>query len=453
MEKYMSNKDGESPIDLGSRTPPSRPSDLTYQAGFGNQHASEAIVGALPIGRNSPQRHPLGLYTEQISGTSFTAPRADNRRTWVYRIFPSAASQGKFDRIESALLPTTRMQAEATPNRHRWERWPIPSAPIDFVAGLTPIAISGRAEDLEGVTIYSFAINRSMFRRVFTSVDGELLIIPQTGKLHILTELGALQVDPGEIILIPRGIRFSVRVESDSASGYVCENFGASFRLPELGLIGANGLANARDFLAPTAQYENDANPVECVMKFGGALWTCQLRRSPFDVVAWHGNLVPYKYSLWNFNALNSVTYDHSDPSIFTVLTSPSAIPGVANSDFAALPPRWSVSEGTFRPPWFHRNVMSEFVISLFGPPEARGSHYQVQSAHLHNCMGAHGPDPEVFSRASSVDLKPTREESLGVMFESRLSFRVTDQAMNAANHVSNYSDNWAGMPVLFEAV
>ncbi|HZT51537.1 MAG TPA: homogentisate 1,2-dioxygenase, partial [Stellaceae bacterium] len=336
--------------------------DLRYLTGFGNEFATEAVPGALPQGQNSPQKPPHGLYAEGISGTPFTAPRHENRRTWTYRIRPSAMHR-PFRRIDRGLLRSTPFdEAPTPPDRLRWDPLPAPDAPGDFLGGLVTIAGNGDASARVGVAIHWYCAARPMQDRVFADLDGELLFVPQEGRVRLRTELGVLDAAPGEIAVVPRGIKFQLDPASGQARGWVGENYGPLLRLPELGPIGANGLANPRDFLAPVAAYEDRERAVEVVHKFEGHLWAMELDHSPFDVVAWHGNYVPYKYDLANFMAINTVSFDHPDPSIFTVLTSPSGLPGTANLDFVIFPPRWQVAEHTFRPPWFHRNVMSEFM-------------------------------------------------------------------------------------------
>ena len=426
------------------------PSVRKYIPGFGNQHQSEALPGALPVGQNSPQKPPLGLMAEHISATAFTAPRAENQHTWVYRIRPSVM-HSEFKQTSEGRLGTAPLAgSKITPNRCRWDPWPIPARPTDFIGGLTTLIANGNVEERNGSAVHVYAINQPMVDRVIANFDGELLIVPEQGGLVLITELGVLEVEPCEVALIPRGIKFRVELSGGTARGFVGENYGTPFRLPELGPIGSNGLANPRDWLAPVAAFEDRDGTFEFVVKFGGGLWIAQLPHSPFDVVAWHGNCAPMKYDLARFNAMNTVTYDHADPSIFTVLHSPSELPGTANVDFAAFPPRWFVAEHTFRPPWFHRNTMSEFVAGLKGTPEARARGYVQGSCHMHNCMAAHGPDPEVFKLASSAELKPTRDENFAIMFESRLPFRVAAAAQNSETLRKNYDQNWDGMPRFF---
>src|SRR3982751_2636255 len=349
-----------------------------YQSGFGNHFATEAIADTLPVGRNSPQRVAHGLYAEQLSGTAFTAPRSENRRSWLYRIRP-AAMHGTFSLLADATGARPRFHNDfgdgpITPDQLRWNPLPMPNdnAPVDFLDGLFTMAGNGSPAALHGIGVHLYAANRDMRDRFFYDADGELLIVPQQGRLHIETELGVIDLEPQEIAVIPRGIRFRVALPDGPSRGYLCENFGALLRLPDLGPIGSNGLANPRDFLAPNAAYEDREGSCELVAKFQGHLWRADIGHSPLDVVAWHGNDAPYKDDLRRFNTIGSISYDHPDPSIFTVLTSASDTPGVANIDFAIFPPRWLVAENTFRPPWFHRNIASEFMGLIYGAYDAK---------------------------------------------------------------------------------
>ena len=420
---------------------------LTYLPGFGNEHVSEAVAGALPAGRNSPQRAPLGLYAEQISGTAFTQPRAVNRRTWVYRIMPSA-SHPPFGRIDNGLLRSAPFRdVEPNPNRLRWDPPPLPPAGTDFVAGLYPVGGNGDTLSHAGIGIHWYAANASMTDRYFVDSDGELLLVPQDGRLLLHTELGVLLAGPGEIAVIPRGIRFRVELPDGSARGYACENYGACFTLPERGPIGANGLANERDFLAPTAAYEEERRAVQVVQKFGGNLWAADYDHSPLDVVGWHGDYTPYKYDLANFMVIGTISFDHPDPSIFTVLTSPTDSPGLANADFVAFAPRWLVGEDTFRPPWFHRNIMSEFMGLVRGSYDAKAEGFLPGGASLHNCFNSHGPDAETFERASSEVLAPQKiDATLAFMFETRWPVVLTQHAMDAPHRQPRYDDVWRGL-------
>jgi homogentisate 1,2-dioxygenase len=425
---------------------------LDYMPGFGNEHVTEAVPGALPHGRNSPQKPPRGLYTEQISGTAFTVPRAENRHSWLYRIRPSAM-HGKLRRIDDGLLRSAPFtEAEPTPNRLRWNPFPLPGARRDFVEGLATMGGNGDAGARVGVGIHLYGATRSMEGRVFYDADGELLLVPQEGRLLLRTELGIIEAAPGEIALVPRGIKLAVDLPDGAARGYVLENYGSPFRLPELGPIGANGLANPRDFLYPVAAFERRATPTEMIVKFGGHLWATELPHSPLDVVAWHGNHAPCKYALATFNVIGSVSFDHPDPSIFTVLTSPSESAGTANCDFVVFPPRWLVAEGTFRPPWFHRNVMSEFMGLVHGTYDAKAEGFLPGGASLHNAMSAHGPDAATFEKAIAAELAPQKiVDTLAFMFETRLPIRPTRFALETEALQDGYDSCWLGFRAPFD--
>ncbi len=419
--------------------------DSLLQSGFGNHFATEAVAGALPVGRNSPQRVPFGLYAEQLSGSAFTAPRAENRRSWLYRLRPGASHPPFKPFAGAGRLASAPFDGPVAPNRLRWEPLPLPGASTDFIEGLVTYGGNGDVGTSAGIAVHLYAANASMRDRVFFNADGEFLIVPQSGVLDIFTELGQMLVRPGHIAVIPRGVRFRVAVDGP-VCGYVCENYGAPFKLPDLGPIGANGLANPRDFKTPTARFEDTAVPTQLVQKFQGALWTTTIPWSPLDVVAWHGNLAPYTYDLALFNTINTVSYDHPDPSIFTVLTSPSEIPGTANCDFVIFPPRWMVAEDTFRPPWFHRNVMSEFMGLIHGAYDAKADGFSPGGASLHNGMSGHGPDKASYDKAVLADLKPQKiENTLAFMFESRWVIRPTSWALQTPLVQLDYDDCWAG--------
>jgi homogentisate 1,2-dioxygenase len=423
-----------------------------YQSGFGNSFATEAVPGALPIGRNSPQRAAHGLYAEQLSGTAFTAPRSENRRSWLYRIRP-AAMHGTFVPFAQPRFHNDFGDGPVTPDQLRWNPLPLAQAPADFVDGLFTMAGNGGPAAQHGVGIHLYAANRDMQGRFFYDADGELLIVPQQGRLHIATELGVLDVEPHEIAVIPRGVRFRVELPDGAARGYVCENFGALLRLPDLGPIGSNGLANARDFLTPNAAFEDVEGAAggpgfELIAKFQGHLWRADIAHSPLDVIAWHGNYAPYKYDLRRFNAIGSISFDHPDPSIFLVLNSPSDTPGVGNMDFVIFPPRWLVAQDTFRPPWFHRNVASEFMGLVHGAYDAKAEGFAPGGCSLHNCMTGHGPDAATFDKASTADLsKPdVITNTMAFMFETRAVIRPTQQALEAAHRQRDYQACWAGL-------
>ncbi len=416
---------------------------LTYLAGFNNEFATEAVAGALPVGQNSPQKPAFGLYAEQISGTAFTVPRHQSKRVWLYRLRPSAV-HGPYRRIDNGRLGGPL--AEPSPNRLRWDPLPFPERPTDFIAGLTTMLIGAGAAADNGIAVHIYAANESM-RRVFWNADAEMLLVPQQGRLHIDTELGQLSVAPNEIAVIPRGIRFRVALPDGTARGYVCENHGAVLRLPDLGPIGANGLANPRDFLSPTAWFEERDEPTEIVQKFMGGLWSTTLDHSPLDVVAWHGNLTPYKYDLSRFMTINTVSFDHPDPSIFTVLTSPSETAGVANLDFVIFPPRWMVAEHTFRPPWFHRNVMNECMGLVHGAYDAKVGGFMPGGLSLHGMHSAHGPDAVSTERAMTADLAPHKiDNTLAFMFETRHLLIPTRHATTIPQLQPGYDAVWNGL-------
>ena len=426
----------------------------TYQTGFLNHFSSEAVAGALPIGRNSPQRPAFGLYAEQFSSSAFTVPRHDNRRSWLYRMRPAAA-HAPFTPYASArqLQSAPFGEAPPSPNRLRWDPLPLPDAPTEWIDGLVSFCGNGDVGTGAGIAVHLYAANASMDRRAVQFSDGELLLVPQQGALRIVTELGRMDVPPGHIGLIPRGMRFRVELDGP-ARGYVAENYGAPFQLPGLGPIGANGLAALRDFETPVAWFEDRDEKFELIQKFQGALWRTTLDHSPFDVVAWHGNSAPCRYDLGRFNTIGTVSFDHPDPSIFTVLTSPGEQPGTANCDFVIFPPRWMVGEDTFRPPWFHRNVMSEFMGLVRGEYDAKQAAksgqggFEPGGASLHNQMAGHGPDVASTAKAMAADLVPVKlDDTLAFMFESRWVLRPTAWAMDTPLLQTDYDACWEGFP------
>ena len=423
-----------------------------YQSGFGNEFATEALPGVLPIGQNSPQKVAHGLYAEQISGSAFTAPRSENKRSWLYRIRPAAMHQAFVEKAHTTLMSGPFDAAAPSPNQLRWNPFPLPDVPTDFIDGLITIAGNGSPDSQCGIAIHVYAANRSMQDRFFYNADGELLLVPQQGGLSLRTEMGVLDIAPGDIAVIPRGVRFAVDLTEDSARGYVCENYGAMLRLPDLGPIGANGLANPRDFETPVAAYEDREGRFELLAKFAGKLWSAEIGHSPLDVVGWHGNYAPYKYKLAHFNVINSVSFDHADPSIFTVLTSPSATAGTANMDFVIFPPRWMVAEHTFRPPWFHRNVMSEYMGLVYGEYDAKAEGFLPGGGSLHNCMSGHGPDATTFEAASTAVLSPQKlDKTMAFMFETRLLLRPTSLALNSPQLQQDYLQCWHGLKKHFK--
>ncbi|MDX1901766.1 MAG: homogentisate 1,2-dioxygenase [Gammaproteobacteria bacterium] len=417
--------------------------NIQYLNGFGNHFQSEALPNTITPGRNSPQSVPHGLYAEQLSGSAFTVPRDHNLHTWLYRIRPSVM-HGEFKKVQQDHLASPPFHhIETPPTQMRWDPLPYSTTKKNFIQSLFTIAGN------EGAAIHLYGANVSMEKEFFYDADGELLIVPQEGKLQFNTEMGVLEIAPGEIIVIPRGIKFQVILLEKHARGYVCENFGVPFRLPELGIIGANGLANPRDFQAPTAAFSKQEGQFKLLTKFQGNLWEAKIAHSPLDVVAWHGNYVPYKYHLSYFNVINTVSFDHPDPSIFTVLTSPSQIQGVANIDFVIFPPRWMVAENTFRPPYFHRNIMNEYMGLIHGTYDAKNTGFVPGGGSLHNCMSAHGPDANAFKNATTQTLKPEYyKDTLAFMFEAQHVWRLTPHALNADFRQKEYLSCWQGLPV-----
>jgi homogentisate 1,2-dioxygenase len=418
--------------------------DLRYQTGIGNEFATEAIEGALPVGRNSPQRAPLGLYAEQFSGTAFTVPRVHNKRTWTYRIRPSVLHK-PFQQIANGMIRSTPFdEVVTTPNQLRWDPLPFADTEKDFIDGLVTIAGNGDVFSQMGIAVHIYRANKPMTDRFFYNADGEMLVVAERNRVRFLTELGVIEIGPGEVCCLPRGLKFRVELPDGDARGYICENYGAQFRLPDLGPIGANGLANPRDFETPVAWYEDVDGKFEQVAKFGGNMWACEIDHSPLDVVAWHGNYAPYKYDLRRFNTIGSISFDHPDPSIFTVLTSPSGEPGVANCDFVIFPDRWLVAEDTFRPPWYHRNTMSEYMGLIYGQYDAKEEGFVPGGGSLHNQMSAHGPDLDAFEKASNAELKPQKlSGTLAFMFESRYIIRPTKFAMETSQLQHEYFEVW----------
>jgi len=426
---------------------------LSYLTGFGNAHATQALPGALPQGRNSPQRCAYGLYAEQISGTAFTAPRAENRHSWLYRIRPAAAHR-PFEAWSGSPGWLSDFGSDSvSPNQMRWNPLPLPEAPTDFLEGTVTWGGNGGPGEHAGVGIHLYAANRSMLDRYFYDADGELLIVPQQGRLRLATEMGVLEVEPQEIAVVPRGVRLRVELPDGAARGYMLENFGAPLRLPELGPIGSNGLANPRDFLAPVAHYEDRDGACELIARFAGGFWRAALDHSPLDVVAWHGTHYPYKYDLRRFNVIGSISYDHPDPSIFTVLTAPSDTPGTANVDFAAFAPRILVMQDTFRPPWFHRNVASEFMGLIHGAYDAKAEGFAPGGASLHNCMSGHGPDAGTFEKASAIDTREPQvlRDTMAFMFETRRIIRPTRAALESPQRQADYYRSWADLRKRFD--
>jgi homogentisate 1,2-dioxygenase len=414
-----------------------------YMSGFGNGFETEALPGALPIGRNSPQKCSYGLYAEQLSGSPFTAPRTTNERSWLYRIRPTVTHWGQFQKADIGLwrtAPAAEVEVPIAPMR--WDPIPVPEAKLSFLEGIRTITTAGDAGSQAGMGAHVYLVTRSMVDEYFYNADGELLFVPQQGELRLWTEFGIIGIEPGEIAVIPRGVKIRVELTNGPARGYMCENYGGALTLPERGPIGANCMANPRDFLTPVAAYEDKDAPSKMYVKWGGTLWVADMDHSPLDVVAWHGNYAPYKYDLRRYSPVGPVLYDHADPSIFTVLTSPSETSGTANIDFVLFSDRWLVAENTFRPPWYHMNVMSEFMGLVYGQYDAKtGGGFVPGGMSLHNTMLPHGPDMDAFEKASNVELRPHKlEGTMAFMFETRFPQKVTAFAANTEALQKDYA-------------
>tara|TARA_R110002110_G_scaffold65206_4_gene180047 strand:+ start:132467 stop:133777 length:1311 start_codon:yes stop_codon:yes gene_type:complete len=423
---------------------------LTYLSGMPGYWQTEALANTLPLGQNTPQKPAHGLYAEQLNGSAFTRPRHQNIKSWLYRIYPQVKHH-RFEKKMGFKLNLEKQSLIATPEQLRWDPMPPPAKPKDFLAGCQTFISNGNPMQQDGAAVHLYAANQSMVD-YFYNADGELLIIPCEGALRLKTEMGILEIKPKEIAVIPRGVVFQVECLAPVIKGYVCENFGAPFCLPDLGPIGSNGLANPRDFCIPNAWFEDKAGAFNLICKYGRQLWSAPIKHSPLNVVAWHGNYAPYKYNLSLFNAINTVSYDHCDPSIFTVLTSQTALPGLANIDFVIFPERWMVAENTFRPPYYHRNIMSEYMGLIHGTYDAKKKGFAPGGGSLHNCMSGHGPDAQTTIAAREACLKPEKQENtLAFMIESHLPWYVTQEALSSAQLQKNYQDCWQDLPKFFK--
>ena len=426
---------------------------FTYMPGFGNDFETESLPGALPQGMNSPQRPAYGLYAEQLSGSPFTAPRGTNERSWLYRIRPSVKHHQRFKPFDLPLWKSAPNAGEQqlSLGQLRWNPMPMPAEKTDFISGLRTMTTAGDVLGQAGMAAHAYVANADMVDDHFFNADGELLVVPQVGGLRIVTEMGVMEVTPGEICVLPRGLVFKVELMDGEARGYVCENYGAKFTLPDRGPIGANCLANPRDFKTPVAWYEDRETPCRIVVKWCGSFFVTEIGWSPLDVVAWHGNYAPYKYDLSTYSPVGAILFDHPDPSIFTVLTAPSGEEGTANIDFVIFPPRWLVAENTFRPPWYHRNIMSEFMGLIHGQYDAKEEGFVPGGMSLHNMMLAHGPDATGFEKASRADLKPVKlENTMAFMFETRFPQLVTGYAAGLDTLQENYIDCWTDLKKRF---
>ena len=424
-----------------------------YMPGFGNDFETETLSGSLPQGRNSPQRPAYGLYAEQLSGSPFTAPRGTNERSWLYRIRPSVRHTGRFRSVEFPLWKSAPNigDSELALGQLRWNPTPMPNEETDFLAGIRTMTTAGDVFTQVGMAAHVYAANRSMVDDHFFDADGELLIVPQQGGIRVVTEMGVMDVRPTEICVVPRGMVFKVELMDGSARGYVCENYGAKFTLPDRGPIGANCLANPRDFKTPVAWYEEKETPCRLFVKWCGAFHVTEIDHSPLDVVAWHGNYAPYKYDLSTYSPVGAILFDHPDPSIYSVLTSPSGEAGTANVDFIIFPPRWLVAEHTFRPPWYHRNIMSEFMGLIRGRYDAKEEGFVPGGISLHNMMLPHGPDAPGYDKATSVELKPVKlDDTMAFMFETRFPQHLTRFSAETDTLQPDYADCWTGLKKRF---
>jgi homogentisate 1,2-dioxygenase len=432
--------------------------DIQYQSGFGNHFSSEAVPGTLPQGQNTPQKAASGLYAELLSGTAFTMPLKDNQSVWFYRAQPSVTHE-PFEQVSHGEVITAGindLENVASPNQMRWDPLELPTEPTNFIQGQHSLCTTGNMHAHAGSAIHLYGINESMQDEYYYNSDADLLFIPQDGGLILKTECGIIDIDPLEIAVIQRGIKFQVQLKGDSAKGYLCENYGSHFVIPDKGPIGSHGLANTRDFKAPNAWYEERQGDFKLYNKYQGHLWCASIDHSPLDVVAWHGTYAPYKYNLKDFMVINAVSFDHADPSIFTVLTSPSGVPGTANIDFVIFPPRWMVAENTFRPPYYHRNVMSEYMGLIQGEYDAKKGGkggFIPGGSSLHNCMTSHGPDAATFEGASNAELAPQRyENTMAFMLETKLAFKPTEFALKSGLLQNDYHQCWQGLKKQFSS-
>jgi homogentisate 1,2-dioxygenase len=426
---------------------------LHYMPGFGNDFETEALPGALPQGQNSPQNCAYGLYAEQLSGSPFTAPRGMNERSWLYRMRPSVKHVAAFTEIEIPGWKTApHIVKHGLPlGQLRWSPPAFPEQKINFVTGMRTMTTAGDVYTQTGMAAHLYFVNESMVDDYFYNADGELLIVPQSGSIEIFTELGLMQVSPCEIAVIPRGMKFKVLLPGGPSRGYVCENYGAKFTMPERGPIGANCLANPRDFKTPVAAYEEKESACRVTVKWCGNFHVTEIGHSPLDVVAWHGNYAPYKYDLRTFSPVGAILFDHPDPSIFTVLTAPSGEAGTANVDLVIFPERWLVAEHSFRPPWYHMNVMSEFMGLIHGKYDAKEQGFLPGGMSLHNCMLPHGPDVDAYAKGTTAELKPVKlTDTMAFMFETRYAQQLTHYAAGLPALQNDYAACWQGLEKRF---
>ena len=425
-----------------------------YMPGFGNDFETEALPGALPQGQNSPQKCNYGLYAEQLSGTAFTAPRGQNERTWCYRIRPSVQHTGRFEKIDVSHWKTAPhvLPDVISLGQYRWDPMPVSDAPTTWITGMRTVTTAGDVNIQVGMASHIYLVTQSMVDEYFYSADSELLVVPQQGRLRFCTELGVIDVEPKEIAILPRGLVYRVEVLDGPCHGFVCENYGQKFDLPSRGPIGANCMANPRDFKCPVAAFEDRETRSRVVIKWCGQFHETWIGHSPLDIVAWHGNYCAYKYDLRTYSPVGAILFDHPDPSIFTVLTAPSGQEGTANIDFVLFRERWLVAEHSFRPPWYHKNIMSELMGNIHGIYDAKPKGFVPGGMSLHNCMLPHGPDRTAFENASNGVLAPHKlEETMSFMFETRFPQHLTEFAAKVAPLQDDYIDCWDNMDKKFD--
>ena len=422
-----------------------------YMPGFGNDFETEALPGALPQGMNSPQKVNYGLYAEQLSGTAFTAPGPE--RTWCYRIRPSVKHTHRFEKID---VPYWKSAPLIDPDvislgQYRWN--PVAAeGSLTWLTGMRTMTTAGDVHTQAGMAAHVYLVTESMVDSYFYNADAEMLVVPQQGRLRFCTELGIIDVEPQEIAILPRGLVYRVEVLEGPCRGFVCENYGQKFELPGRGPIGANCMANPRDFKAPVAAFEDREVPSEVIVKWCGTFHRTEIGQSPLDIVAWHGNYAPIKYDLKTYCPVGAVLFDHPDPSIFTVLTAPSGVEGTANIDFVLFRERWMVAEDTFRPPWYHKNVMSELMGNIYGIYDAKEEGFVPGGMSLHNMMLPHGPDRDAFEKASNSNLGPGKlENTMSFMFETRFPQMLTPFAAKEAPLQDDYIDCWTSLEKKFD--
>ena len=422
--------------------------DFEYLSGFGNALSSEAREGVLPPRQNTPRKVPFGLYAEQINGTGFTLERAHNQRVWLYRLRPQIVVSG-WEKLPASQFVGRFDEGSVSPELLRFAPQAWPETDVDFIGGLVTFAGAGDPCAKTGFAIHQYAASVDMVRRAAANLDGDLLVVPQEGALRVQTELGWLLVSPGEILILPRGIRFRVELPDGRARGFVGELFNGHYRLPERGLVGANGLADERHFRAPVASFEDLEAPYEIVHKQGGDLWRTTVNASPFDVVAWHGRYAPFKFDLMDFNAYWGANWDHSDPSILTVLTSPHDDHGRNAVDFAVFRGRWDATQDTFRPPYMHRNSAVEFN-AVIKSPRTKGA-YRPGAVTYTPYLMPHGVSVSGYEAAvgqsdeHANEPRRSSDDELWIQFESTYLLRVMPWILDSPQRDRAYTGQFEG--------